>query len=193
MKPRLHLNDLNNRILQLKYEREKAVTENLVELKKESEPIAVPEHVQRKKQKAQEYLEMEELAKQGIDPERLKASKYTAHETSEWNKKLEEKSLRKDSGFASYHEASHKKYSGLFSNMTVVPLGGSISSRVDFMAADIEKQILARSSHSKRRKFVADEDVTYINQRNYKFNKKIAKAYDSYTEKIRENLERGTA
>ena len=80
-------------MLQLKYEREKAVTENLIELGKESEVVAVPEHVLRKKQKAQEYLEMEDLAEQGIDFERLKASKYTAYETSEWNKKLEEKEI----------------------------------------------------------------------------------------------------
>lgn len=193
MKSRLDSADLNNRMLQLKYEREQAVTENLVELRKEAEQQALPEHLLRKKQKAQEYLEMEELTKQGIDFERMKASKYTAQETSEWNKKLEEKGFWRDSGFESYQEASHKKYAGLFSKMTTASSGEALSTRIDLMAADIEKQILARSSHSKRRKFVADEDVTYINQRNYKFNKKIARAYDSYTEKIRENLERGTA
>lgn len=193
MKSKPDLPSLNDKLQQLKYERERAVTENFIELQREGEMLTVPEHVLRKKQKAQEYLEREELAKEGIDFERLKATKYTAHETSEWNKRLEERALRKDTGFASYQEASHKKYSGLFSRMTTAPSDATPSARIDLMAVDIEKQIQARSGHSRRRKFVADEDVTYINQRNYKFNKKIARAYDSYTEKIRENLERGTA
>lgn len=34
---------------------------------------------------------------------------------------------------------------------------------------------------------------TYINERNMRFNNKMARAYDKYTAEIRANFERGTA
>lgn len=37
------------------------------------------------------------------------------------------------------------------------------------------------------------EDVSYINQRNKKFNEKINRTYDKHTAEIKQNLERGTA
>lgn len=61
------------------------------------------------------------------------------------------------------------------------------------LAADIEKQLAVRAKFSKRRHFTGDEEVTYINQRNYRFNQKIARAYDKYTKETKESLERGTA
>jgi len=50
-----------------------------------------------------------------------------------------------------------------------------------------------RETFSRRRAFNEENDVDYINDRNYHFNKKLARAYDDYTQEIRENLERGTA
>lgn len=38
-----------------------------------------------------------------------------------------------------------------------------------------------------------DEEVTFINAGNERFNKKASKAYDKYTAEIKANLERGTA
>ena len=52
---------------------------------------------------------------------------------------------------------------------------------------------LVKASWSRRRTFDADADVTYINKRNEVYNKKIERAFDSYTAEIRQNLERGTA
>lgn len=61
------------------------------------------------------------------------------------------------------------------------------------LSSDVQKQIQIRSQFSKRRHFSGDEEVTYINQRNYKFNQKIARAYDKYTQETKDSLERGTA
>lgn len=61
------------------------------------------------------------------------------------------------------------------------------------LSSDIQKQIQTRSQFSKRRHFSGEEDVTYINQRNYKFNQKISRAYDKYTQETKDSLERGTA
>ena len=38
-----------------------------------------------------------------------------------------------------------------------------------------------------------DKDITYINERNRKFNEKIDRSYSKYTQEIKQNLERGTA
>lgn len=53
-------------------------------------------------------------------------------------------------------------------------------------------RIAARSTFSRRRTR-EDDDVTYINDRNMRFNKKVARAYDKYTSDIKASFERGTA
>ncbi|NXD32774.1 SYF2 factor, partial [Spelaeornis formosus] len=45
----------------------------------------------------------------------------------------------------------------------------------------------------RKKKDDSDEVVTYINERNKVFNKKIARYFDKYTKEIRANFERGTA
>ncbi|WFD48941.1 SYF2 splicing factor [Malassezia furfur] len=46
---------------------------------------------------------------------------------------------------------------------------------------------------SRRRDDGPDAEITYINEKNKHFNKKIKRYYDEHTKEIRENLERGTA
>ncbi|WFC96439.1 SYF2 splicing factor [Malassezia brasiliensis] len=46
---------------------------------------------------------------------------------------------------------------------------------------------------SRRRNDGPDAEITYINEKNKHFNKKIKRYYDEHTKEIRENLERGTA
>ena len=50
-----------------------------------------------------------------------------------------------------------------------------------------------RKKHSRHRAYNPDEDTTYINDKNMRFNRKISRAYDEYTKDIKDNLERGTA
>ncbi|RMX39710.1 hypothetical protein pdam_00008064 [Pocillopora damicornis] len=64
---------------------------------------------------------------------------------------------------------------------------------VDRMVADLEKQIDKREKYSRRRAHLDEEDIDYINERNMKFNKKLARFYDPFTAEIKQNLERGTA
>lgn len=63
---------------------------------------------------------------------------------------------------------------------------------VQRLVKDVEKQQAKRGQFSRRRA-VKEEDVTYINERNMRFNKKISRAYDEYTKEIKQNFERGTA
>ncbi|KAF9966350.1 hypothetical protein BGZ70_002586 [Mortierella alpina] len=64
---------------------------------------------------------------------------------------------------------------------------------VDRLAADVAKDIDARSRFSKRRAHKEDEDVNYINDANQRFNQKIARFFDKHTKEIRDDFERGTA
>ncbi|KLO06744.1 SYF2-domain-containing protein [Schizopora paradoxa] len=50
-----------------------------------------------------------------------------------------------------------------------------------------------RNKFSRKRLNEDEGDITYINERNRVFNKKIARYYDKYTEEIRASFERGTA
>jgi len=50
-----------------------------------------------------------------------------------------------------------------------------------------------RNKFSRKRLNEDEGDITYINERNRVFNKKIARFYDKYTEEIRASFERGTA
>jgi pre-mRNA-splicing factor SYF2 len=50
-----------------------------------------------------------------------------------------------------------------------------------------------RKEFSRRRRWDDNATIDFINERNRNFNAKASRAYDQYTEEIRENLERGTA
>jgi len=63
----------------------------------------------------------------------------------------------------------------------------------DRLQASMDKMMMKKKEFSRRREHVAQEDVTYINERNRVFNKKMQRAFGDYTHEIRQNLERGTA
>lgn len=65
---------------------------------------------------------------------------------------------------------------------------------VDRMVDELNRNIERRSQFSRPRP-LADEakDVNYISERNRKFNEKLNRHYDKYTEEIRASLERGSA
>jgi len=64
---------------------------------------------------------------------------------------------------------------------------------LDRMVAELGKAEERRAKFSRRRETNPSADISYINERNKIFNKKIARAFDQYTVEIRQNLERGTA
>lgn len=64
---------------------------------------------------------------------------------------------------------------------------------INRVVKDLEKQVEKRNKFSRRRRWDDDAEVTYINERNMRFNKKLSRAYDKYTDEIKANLERGTA
>lgn len=63
------------------------------------------------------------------------------------------------------------------------------------LANEMKRLIEVKKKNEKRKREVEFEqdDVSYINQRNKRFNQKISRTYDKHTAEIRQNLERGTA
>lgn len=76
-------------------------------------------------------------------------------------------------------------------------LGDTLHGKPSKEAVDrlVEKLKQDDSKRMKRRRKEDEEDehVTYINEKNKQFNKKLARHYDKYTKEIRDSFERGTA
>ncbi|XP_006455318.1 hypothetical protein AGABI2DRAFT_180449 [Agaricus bisporus var. bisporus H97] len=64
---------------------------------------------------------------------------------------------------------------------------------IDRVVSKINKDIDKRGKFSRQRLNEPEGDVTYINEPNRVFNKKISRFYDKYTADIRASFERGTA
>jgi pre-mRNA-splicing factor SYF2 len=64
---------------------------------------------------------------------------------------------------------------------------------IDRVVGKINKDIDKKGKFSRKRLNEDEGDITYINERNRVFNKKIARYYDKYTSEIRASFERGTA
>ncbi|KAJ7282098.1 SYF2-domain-containing protein [Mycena rebaudengoi] len=64
---------------------------------------------------------------------------------------------------------------------------------IDKLVGKINRDIDKKGKFSRKRVNEEEGDITYINEHNRVFNKKIARYYDKYTAEIRASFERGTA
>ncbi|CAE6469967.1 unnamed protein product [Rhizoctonia solani] len=64
---------------------------------------------------------------------------------------------------------------------------------IDRVVGKLNLDLDKRSKFSRKRNNEEEGDITYINERNRVFNKKIARFYDKYTAETRASFERGTA
>jgi len=64
---------------------------------------------------------------------------------------------------------------------------------IDKVVSKINQDVDKKRKFSRKRANEDEGDITYINERNRIFNKKIARFYDKYTTEIRASFERGTA
>ncbi|KXS15158.1 SYF2-domain-containing protein [Gonapodya prolifera JEL478] len=175
---------------------------------------------ERKRKEAEELASEKAAESAGLDPERLRDLQYTAEDVERWDRKVKRKKEGEDKAFESFNSAATKSYRRLVSQLKP-DLGAYAESRakaeargvefyrgadetdamgetttgegVDRMVRGVEESQDRRSKFSRRRAHRDDDDVTYINERNARFNKKISRAYDKYTQEIKANFERGTA
>ncbi|KAI6020214.1 hypothetical protein PISMIDRAFT_675050 [Pisolithus microcarpus 441] len=64
---------------------------------------------------------------------------------------------------------------------------------IDRLVSKLNRDVDKKAKFSRKRHNEDEGDITYINERNRVFNKKIARYYDKYTAEIRASFERGTA
>ncbi len=64
---------------------------------------------------------------------------------------------------------------------------------VDRLVSHLNMEQVQRSKRTRKREDDPDAEVTYINETNRKYNNRLNRFYDKYTQEIRENFERGTA
>ncbi|KAI6107810.1 SYF2-domain-containing protein [Pisolithus croceorrhizus] len=64
---------------------------------------------------------------------------------------------------------------------------------IDRVISKLNRDVDKKAKFSRKRHNEDEGDITYINERNRVFNKKIARYYDKYTAEIRASFERGTA
>ncbi|UKK01419.2 hypothetical protein MACK_002233 [Theileria orientalis] len=91
------------------------------------------------------------------------------------------------------YEKQKQQLGGTFYEPTIVNHEPSETNK-DIVVRNVEKQYKKRDQFSRRRLYDDDaQDISYINERNRMFNKKLDRSFGTYSEEIKRNLERGTA
>ncbi|VDM99381.1 unnamed protein product [Thelazia callipaeda] len=173
------------------------------------------------KRKRQEWeleeLEMRKAAEErGEDYDRLQALKAQANLVE--RKDMAKRKKNPDRGFSDYEAMTLRQYQRLSGNIKpdmktyekmrevvgadeFYPGADTLISGTHYptdtalnkLAEDIKAQEKKRDQYHRRRMFDPDAPIDYINERNRKFNQKLDRFYDKYTEDLKSDLERGTA
>jgi len=202
----------------LKMKRNESRKLNHAEVQEEEKRSKLPANWEAKRRRVEWELAdeqaREEASKSGLDYNIIKNMDTPAQELEFYGRKAKKKNP--DPGFSDFAASHFRQYERITGRLRVndeayesqrekmgesfYPAAGDIittgktpQAAIDKMAADVEKQILKRSKFSRRRTHVDDADISYINERNKKFNEKCERFYGQYTEEIKQNLERGTA
>ena len=199
--------------------REQVFVEHARSLENEKDNLAAA----RRRKDAELLQAKRDAEEGGVDFERSQNLTYSAEEVASWNKKLRKREKQKDTGFADWSEANlrkHKKLTrdikpdldsyeeakqmlasvdgAIYRDATSIEYANAVDSKppaeaVDRMVADLNEQTAKRKKHSRFRAADQSEDVSYINDKNMRFNKKVARAYDKHTTDIVQSFERGSA
>jgi len=217
-KSELDTSDDMNVLLMLKMKRNESRKLNHAEVQEEEKRSKLPANWEAKRRRVEwELMDQnakEEAEKAGKNYDIVKNMGSSAQELEYYNRRAKKKNP--DPGFADFAQSHFRQYERISGQIRVneeayeeqrqklgkdfYPGAGDILttgpvkvSALDKMAADVERQITKRAKFSRRRTYVDDADISYINERNKKFNEKCERFYGQYTEDIRQNLERGTA
>lgn len=169
----------------------------------------------RKHQKFSTIKAKRDAQKANVSYERIRSHQYSIEESDSWKDHLRRKAERKNPEYAGkyfllfsdYGDLAKRKYDKLVANLkpdfalyrqqtptdTIDPFTTFTPTRenVSKMVEDVYEQIEKRSTFSKKKRFNPDADVTYINERNKRFNEKISRAYGAITQELRESVEQG--
>jgi len=213
--------DPSERFKALHQRRQEARKRNHETVVEEDRVLKLPKNFEAKQSRQKWELEELEAKKKaeesGQDFDRIKALSMQAdvHDKIEWSKK---KKQNPDKGFADYEQMTQRQYDRLtnglkpdmasYKQMREVigeqefyPTADTLihgshyptDAAMDKLSADVQNQAKKRDNYHRRRMFDPDSPIDYINERNRKFNKKLDRFYNKYTEDIKGDLERGTA
>ncbi|KAJ2147428.1 pre-mRNA-splicing factor SYF2 [Coemansia sp. RSA 678] len=149
-----------------------------------------------KKRKAQIQSHRDTL---GTSHERSRFVEYSIDQVSKYEQRKQQKEENRERGFTDYAQVNQKKY-----ERDVAKIKPGVQKYEQGEHVDDEKAVLRLARHvkgqqEKRAKLhkpsveKEGDRVSYINQKNARFNRKMDRAYDKHTQEIRDNLERGTA
>ncbi|KAI7830822.1 SYF2 splicing factor-domain-containing protein [Kickxella alabastrina] len=148
----------------------------------------------------------------GNDYERTRFLDYTIEQVEKYEKKKGKGRDNVERGFTDYSQVNQRKYErdvaklkpdlALYQRVTVEASASAVilgeqhkpeRRKVEMLAKTVEDQQNKRAKLHKPSIEKEGEDVSYINDRNARFNRKMNRAYDKHTKEIRDNFERGTA
>ncbi|KAJ2654587.1 pre-mRNA-splicing factor SYF2 [Coemansia sp. RSA 1200] len=173
---------------------------------------------ERKRREAEILKEKEEYS--GHDYERSRFRDYSIEQVEKYEEKKRGREENAERGFTDYSQVNRRKYERDVAKikpdlaayerdkreMAAAVVGGSGGSevsldtvhkpdhrRVEKLVKTVEEQQRRRAELHKPSIEKEGESVSYINERNARFNRKMNRAYDKHTKEIRDNFERGTA
>mmetsp|Transcript_60957 Transcript_60957/g.145261 ORF Transcript_60957/g.145261 Transcript_60957/m.145261 type:complete len:470 (-) Transcript_60957:116-1525(-) len=152
-----------------------------------SKPAALPEGKEYMNDTA-ERAEAREAKKKRGNPDAFgwdvfnQDSLYRAHD-----KRL--KGMKFDGEAYSQQEAAESQEEPLFGGFGYQ----ASDAQKDRLAQAMDSMAKKKSDYSRRRTHVDNQDISYVNDRNRHFNKKMDRFFGAYTAEIKQNLERGTA
>ncbi|KAJ2609990.1 pre-mRNA-splicing factor SYF2, partial [Coemansia sp. RSA 1365] len=173
-----------------------------------------PGEQRRQERKRREALIMKAKEEHsGEDYERTRFWDYSIEQVENYEEKKRKREANRERGFTDYTQVNQRKYerdvAKLKPDLAAYERGKAESSTgpvlaigephkpdprsVDKLVKSVEDQQKRRATLHKPSVEKEGEDVSYINQRNARFNRKMNRAYDKYTKEIRDNFERGTA
>ncbi|VDN60052.1 unnamed protein product [Dracunculus medinensis] len=209
------------RFRRLHQRRQEARKSNHEQVVEEDRLSKLPKNYEMKQMRQKwELEEMEmrrEAEKYGEDYDRLKALNYQA-DLFKKKEFLKSKKKNPDKGFSDYEAMTLRQYQRLTGNIKpdmysyekmrqiignadFYPTADTLVSgshypteaAMDKLAESIKDQQKKRDQYHRRRMFDPDAPIDYINERNRKFNLKLDRFYNKYTEDLKSDLERGTA
>ena len=191
------MDDLREKFNHQKLQKQIASQQNLQAVREElsisKTPLQKTIGLEWKVHKAKKLKQKIQAQEEGINLDRLKNSTYTLDQVHNWNEKQEYKqNIGRDPGFTNYNQLSIRKYRKITD--AIQPLSTSIpESELKQQLADEFKNAVKNKRAPKKGSQNDDEDVTFINERNMKFNQKLDRFYSKYTADAKESFERGTA
>ncbi|CAA19016.1 Prp19 complex subunit Syf2 [Schizosaccharomyces pombe] len=184
---------------------------------------ALERRLERKRMEAEEELAKIETEEEGGDFERRRAWDWTIEESEKWDQRLRKKKQTiQNVAFSDYHSQASKDYNrgirdlkpdyekydkdkkeeksksrsvALYDEAERLDWVSNKPDKehVERLVESIKKQDQRRLKNTKRRGTDEEDHITFINERNRKFNLKLQRFYSKYTKDIKEDLERGTA